>query len=256
MRQDRLARVVLALADHERRHQRRGRGVDVDDGAAGEVERPELGQEASPPDPVRDRRVHDQAPERDEHEVGEEAHPLDDRARDERGCDDRERPLVGHEQDLRDRALRLEADAGEKRLREVAHDRRALGEGEAVAEQRPGDTHEAERRDAHHHGVEGVLGAHQASVEKRQRRRHQQHERGGDEHEGHVGRNDHRCVQEPTSCLGCPPDDARRVRGPAVTAGGAQGDASQSVGRKPTPCRTRQGANKIVGGAGGEPTRL
>src|SRR5262249_278018 len=65
-------------------------------------------------DPVRDRRVDDNRPERDEEEVGAEAHALDDRGRDERGRDDRERALIRHEQHVRDRALRLEPDIAQE----------------------------------------------------------------------------------------------------------------------------------------------
>ncbi len=113
----------------------------------------------------------------------------------ERRGDDRERALVAHEQQLRDRARRLEPDSVQEGLRQVADERRALGEGQAVAQERPRHAHEAERRDAHHHRVERVLGTHQATVEERERGRHQQDERGRDEHERHVGRNDHGCLQ-------------------------------------------------------------
>ncbi len=225
MRQDGLPGVVLALADHHRGHEGGGGGVDVDDGAAREVERAHLREEAPAPDPVRDRGVDDEAPQRDEGEVGPEAHPLDDRARHQGGGDDRERALVGHEEEVRDRALRLETHPGEQRLREPTHEGRALGEGEAVAEERPGHADEAQGGDAHHHGVEGVLGAHEAAVEERQRRRHQQHQRGRNEHPGRVGRDESRCVHLESLLVArrtTRDEAARTVRGGAQRGGRAE----------------------------------
>ena len=39
----------------------------------------------------------------------------------------------------------------------LASNRVTGGEGERIAQERPRDSHEAERNEAHHHGVEGVL---------------------------------------------------------------------------------------------------
>jgi hypothetical protein len=46
-------------------------GVDVHDRAAGEIERAHLRQPSAAPDPVRDRRVDDDRPQRDEGDVAE-----------------------------------------------------------------------------------------------------------------------------------------------------------------------------------------
>ena len=62
VRQDRVPPVILARADDHRGDQRRRRGVDVHDRAAGEVERAHRRQEPAAPDPVRDRRVDRAAP--------------------------------------------------------------------------------------------------------------------------------------------------------------------------------------------------
>ena len=70
VRQQRRRPIVAPRADHHRRHQRGDAGVDVDDGAAGEVERAHLGQPAAAPDPVGDRRVDDERPQRDERDIG------------------------------------------------------------------------------------------------------------------------------------------------------------------------------------------
>ena len=117
VRQDGLAAVVLAGPEHERRHERGDAGVDVHDGAAGEVEHAPGHEPAAAPDPVRHRGVDEERPEHDEREVRPEPHALHDRARDQRRGDDREGALVGHEQDVRDGALGLEAHAGQQRIR-------------------------------------------------------------------------------------------------------------------------------------------
>ena len=193
---ERLAAVVLARAEHERRHQGGRAGVDVHHGAAREVEGAHLGQPSAAPDPVRHGGVDEERPEGQEGQVGAEAHPLHDRARDEGGGDDREGALVGHEEQVRDRPLRLEIDSRRK-TRERSPIRRAPGgKGERVAEQGPGHAHEPEGRHAHHQRVEGVLGAHQPAVEKAQRRGHQQHQGRRDKHPRHIG-GDH----ESSSCL-------------------------------------------------------
>ena len=64
VRQKRRLLVVAPLADDERRHERGDARVDVDDRAAGEVERPHVGEPAAAPDPVRDRRVDHDRPQR------------------------------------------------------------------------------------------------------------------------------------------------------------------------------------------------
>ncbi len=137
VRQERRPLVVAARADDERGDERRDARVDVHDRAAGEVERAHVGQPAAAPHPVRDRRVDDERPKRDEDHVGRKAHPFDDRARDERGRDDAERALVGHEQVVRNGALRLEPDAAEEQARQVAEPVVPGAEGERIADDRP-----------------------------------------------------------------------------------------------------------------------
>ena len=121
VRQQRRRRIVLPLADDDGGHQRRDARVDVHDRAAGEVERAHLRQPAAAPHPVRDRAVDDERPQRDEHHVRREAHALDDGAGDQRRRDDgRTSPWIAHEEQVRNRALRLEADAAQERPRRVA----------------------------------------------------------------------------------------------------------------------------------------
>jgi hypothetical protein len=154
----------------------------VHDRAAGEVERAHVRQEAAAPHPVCDRHVDEDRPQRDERDVGGKAHALDDGAGDERRRDDAEGALVAHEQQMRDRALRLETDTMEECHRGVAEEVAAFRERERVADHRPQDADEPERDETHHHRVQGVLGAHEAAIEERQGRCHQQHQRCRDQH--------------------------------------------------------------------------
>jgi hypothetical protein len=126
----------------------------------------------------------------DEEKVGAELHALDDRARDERGGDDREGALVGEEEDARDGPLRLETHPAQHQMGETAREVGPGGEGERVSGKRPGEAHEAQSGDAHHHRIEGILAAHHAAVEEGESGGHQQNQRRGDEHPGGVG-----CVQ-------------------------------------------------------------
>ena len=80
----------------------------------------------------------------------------------------------------------VEVDVVQERVAEAADQAAVAVEGERVADQRPGDGRDGDRGDAHHEGVERVLRAHQPGVEEPERRRHQQDERGRDEHPGGV----------------------------------------------------------------------
>ena len=148
---------------------------------------PAAHEPSAAPDPVRHRGVHQQGPERDEGDVGTEPHPLHHGTRDQRRGDDGEGGLVGHEQHVGNGALCLGADALQPEVGEAAEERASVAEGQAVCRKRPGDPDDAQRHEAHHHGVERVLVPHQAAIEERERRGHEQHQRGGDQHPGGVG---------------------------------------------------------------------
>ena len=122
MRQQRLAAVVLARADDERRGERGEARAHLDRHAAGEVERAVVLEPAAAERPVREHRVDEHRPQRGEDEERAEAHALDHRARDERGGDDAERRLEGEEEEVRDRraGARREADAVQERVVEPA----------------------------------------------------------------------------------------------------------------------------------------
>ena len=77
----------------------------------------------------------------------------------------------------------LEPDAAAGTARDRSPSQSLPGrEGQRVADDRPQHADEAERDEAHHHRVERVLRADQPAVEERQRRRHQKHQRGRDQH--------------------------------------------------------------------------
>ena len=115
---------------------------------------------------------------------------------DERRRDDRERALIAHEQQVRDRALRLEPDAAQEQARQVADPVVAGRERQRIADDRPQHADESERDEAHHHRVERVLRTDQPAVEERQRRRHQQDQRRRNQHPRSI-----RCVHAYTSLL-------------------------------------------------------
>jgi hypothetical protein len=96
-------------------------------------------------------------------------------AGDKRGRDDAERALVAHEEQVRDGALRLEADAAQQHARQVADPVVARRKRQRVADDRPHDAHKSERHETHHHRVECVLRANESAVEEGEGRRHQQH---------------------------------------------------------------------------------
>ena len=190
VRQDRLAPIVLAGAQHRRGDERRHAGVDVHDGATGEVEHAQGTEPATTPDPVGDGGVHQEQPHRDEHDVGPEAHALHHRTRDQGRRDDGEGALIGHEQQVRNGALGRQVDTVQERVAESAEPRRARGEREAVGHERPQDPDKPEGHVAHHHGVERILRPDQATVEERQGWRHEEHQRGRHENPGGVGRHE------------------------------------------------------------------
>ena len=176
VRQQRRRWILAAVADRDGARHGGHRRVDVHDGAAREVERAHLRQPAAAPHPVRDRRVDDDAPEGDEEDVGGEAHPLDDRAGDKRGGDDGERCLIRHVEHVRDGAERLQPDASQEHVRQIANPLVSRRERQRVGDERPDDAGEGERDETHHHRVQRVLRAHEAAVEERQHRGHQQHQ--------------------------------------------------------------------------------
>ena len=106
-------------------------------------------------------------------------------------------------------------------------------EGERVADERPRDGRDRDRGDAHHERVERVLRAHEARVEEPERRRHQQHQRGGGEHPGGVAGVD----LGGRAASGCR-SGAHRRHGAVVGLAGADADRPARAGRRRS-CRRR-----------------
>jgi hypothetical protein len=190
-----LGAVADALAEHERAHEAGDAGVDVHDGAAGEIERAACAEPAAAPHPVRDRRVDDDAPEDHEQHHRREFHAVDIGADDEGRGDDRERHLEHDEHGLGNRVRRrghgllqrIDRDAFQEELRHVADVRAAAGEGEAIADDDPNHRRDAGGGEDVHHHREHVLLAHHAAVEEGDAgNRHQQHERRRGQHPGGV----------------------------------------------------------------------
>jgi hypothetical protein len=82
VREQRLTTIVLARSEEHGGDEGGDAGVDVDYRAAREVQRAEIGEPPSAPNPVANGRIHAQRPGADEDQVWAEAHALDDRAGD------------------------------------------------------------------------------------------------------------------------------------------------------------------------------
>ena len=201
---DRVLRPAAPAADHEHRDERGDPGVDVHDGAAGEVERAAAEQ---PPGrrehPVRDRRVHEHRPQPDEPDPRRELHAVGDRAGDQRGRDDREHHLERRERQRRDRH-RAEAGRGDRRSTSSSNARSKLPIHLPVPPNASEYTNtaqstldEPEAEEVLHQHREHVLGPHHAAVEQRQARRHEHHERGAHQHPRGVARVDLHRVPPP-----------------------------------------------------------
>ena len=187
VREERLPSVIAARPEHERRRERSRGRVDVDDGAPGVIED---AQRPSHPPPQTQcatgaytTTVHSAMNAR----YGPNRIRSTIAPGNERGGDDGERGLVGHEQEMRDRTLCLETDVLETEELQPAYRARPPPERQGVGKQCPGQPDDSERGHTHHHGIEGVLGANQAAIEERQGRCHEQHERRRNQHPDGVG---------------------------------------------------------------------
>ena len=145
---------------------------------------------------MREWRVHEQRPQYNEGDVGLELHAVRNRTGDQCGRDDGEHRLEHHEDRVRDGyglwVNRVWCDAVHKSKAEATDDagnqvaRVYRCEREAVPEHCPDHANQSERDEGHHHHVEGVLGADQATVEERQAGCHQHDQGARGKHPGGV----------------------------------------------------------------------
>ncbi len=249
-----LRAVERAAADHEGDDEGGHARADVDDGAAGEVERAELEQPAvDRPDPVGQRRVDEDRPEDREEDEGAEALALGEGAGDEGRRDGREHQLERGEQDERDGdrvdGRRLHADTVEERVVEAADEAHAVDvrpEREGEADDDPDDADQRQPEEAVHDRRQDVLAAHEPAVEQGQARQHDHHQRRGHQHPGGIA-TIHLCSSR-GSVQGHTGRWAERYGG-CVPGSASQGSAIRS--RFGITC----GARAVVGCGSGPPER-
>ncbi|CAB4626361.1 unannotated protein [freshwater metagenome] len=189
---------TLALAKDDDHGKCGCTGVDVNDGATGEIECAELGQPAAAEDPVGDGGVDHDQPHGDEDRVGLELHPVRCCAGDERRCDHREGHLISAEEDERDRETEpfrpgAHIDLPHPGEIEVADPSAIAGvsERQGEADEHPHDCEQAHGEEVLHEHAENVLGSDHACIEKGKTRSHEQNESCRHEHPGGITGIDH-----------------------------------------------------------------
>ena len=124
-----------------------------------------------------------------EHHHGAKAHALGERSGNQRRRDDGEHELVDHERLVGNgggvERVGGRSNVAQEQVAQVADERVARAEHQAVAAHRPQQGDHRHHGEALHHGAEHVLLAHQPAVEQSQAgTRHHQHQRGADQHPG------------------------------------------------------------------------
>ena len=174
VRWHRVLRPAASLPEQDHQRERTGSRVDVDDRATGEVERAAVREPAATEDPVRNRQVHEDRPQREEADPRRPAHAIRDRSGDERGRDHRERELERDEREVGNpERAKLPSPfvmPVEARVVEVADEPLVaeVAEGEREAEQHPDDGDDAHGEEVLHEHRQHVLGPHHAAVEERE----------------------------------------------------------------------------------------
>ena len=173
----------------ERKHQSGDAGTDMDHRAAGEIEHPGVSQEAAAPNPVRDGRINDQQPDRNEDHPGLKAHTFGHSSGDDRHRDDRKRHLEQNENGLRQaRRLAVQRQTVEQQAVKAAeHARAAAAEGEGIARRDPDHRDQTRRSDRRHQSRQHILPTHHAAIEQGQtRQRHHHNQSTGGENPSDV----------------------------------------------------------------------
>ena len=139
-----------------------------------------------------DREVDQDHPADEEADPAAEVEAAGSGAGHQRQGDDGEHELVHEEHEQRDRGAVLLVDVEEhvterEELCRITDEAAAvLAEYEAEAAEDPQQAYNADRGKDLPHDGQGILLAHKAAVEKRQARRHEEHQNGAQEHVGHV----------------------------------------------------------------------
>ncbi len=140
---------------------------------------------------MRERRVDDDGPDRDERDERAEAHPISGRSADQGGGEDGEHQLKGHEGQRRNG--QVHPRHSDLSVGQTGHikpaDQAAEGvvvESERVTHQYPGHRDNSDRHKALHDHAERMLRPDQTRVEEREARGHQQHQRGAHDDPGGV----------------------------------------------------------------------
>ena len=192
VRRTHFMREVLPLADEYGEDERRGAGRGVHHKAASEIAHALLEQPAArSPDPVGDRRIDQQHPERGEDQHGRKSGSFGIGADDQRRGDDGERHLEHDEDGLGQRpGLARRGDPVEEGLAEPAPEGvavAAIAERDRVAGNDPEHRHQAGDHHALAEHRQDVLRLHEAAIEQRQRgQRHSQDKGSGGQHPGCV----------------------------------------------------------------------
>ena len=190
--------VAKPLPQHQGADQAGDAAVYFHDCAAGEVGDTHDGKPAvGAPDPMRQRGVDQQRPQREEHQHGGELHPVgaaschhgrrDDGEshleHDEHALGDRGRLCVGRAGAERKRLVPPVREAIEEQAREIADPGIAIAESEGITRHHPHHRHRRAQAERLHHDREHVLLTHHAGIKQRQAGYgHQQHQHGADQH--------------------------------------------------------------------------
>ncbi|VGQ03814.1 hypothetical protein SB00610_05066 [Klebsiella quasipneumoniae subsp. similipneumoniae] len=189
MRFERFFAEAHAFAHHIRAHQPGDRGVDVHNGAAGEIQRAMRRQQTAAPDHMRNRHVGERHPHHHENQHGGETDTFSQRPDDQPDGDAGERALEGDVDILIEGAhQRFQFNIFQHHPVKAAEEAAAGAKGQGIAindpqyaDQAKGDNH------LRQHG-KNVLTADQAAVKQRNPRdSHKQNQRGANHHKRVIG---------------------------------------------------------------------
>ena len=143
MRRDLALREMAALANHNRADKRSRAGSGMHHNAASEIHHAPGGHNAAAPDPMGDRRIDEEQPQRREDQHGREFHPFDIGTDDQRRGDNGKGHLEGGEQRFRNGARHaVDADAAKEHIVKIAEPGSIAGKGKRIAGNNPQHRHQ------------------------------------------------------------------------------------------------------------------